>query len=230
MPCRCGRLPNWWAAVQSKFCSSKTTEPTRPASELTPTPNMIRPVIVSSVRDVDAQGSRGRAPSGGPSWNGEFSPKPGRATYGPSGPSRHSLGPLTRPLVVANGRRRRDRHGRSAGCTTVCRAAQGAATAASVLCAAAAVAFSEGPHQRSDSSLAGATRLVSVVYCVRITRSRRLSLGGRFATGLAVRLHLRVRNPHFVHFAAAVGRRPDFVPTQLSRRTLWCRRLACWGS
>ena len=63
--------------VQSKFCSSKTTEPTSPASELIPTPNINRPVIVSSVAISISSGRGGGPPSGGPSRNGEFSPKIG---------------------------------------------------------------------------------------------------------------------------------------------------------
>ena len=41
--------------VQSKFCSSNMIVPTTPASELTPTPNINRPVIVSSAVTVNGK-------------------------------------------------------------------------------------------------------------------------------------------------------------------------------
>ena len=71
-------FPTRWASgVQSKFCSSKTTEPTKPASELIPTPTIMRPVIASWAVMSKGSSRAGSPPSGGPPRNGEFSLKIG---------------------------------------------------------------------------------------------------------------------------------------------------------
>ena len=48
-------FPTGGTSVQSKFCSSSVMLPTRPASEFTPTPNISRPVCVSSGEIRDRQ-------------------------------------------------------------------------------------------------------------------------------------------------------------------------------
>ena len=90
--------------VQSKFCSSKVIEPNSPASELTPTPNINRPVIASSAVMLKGSGGAVRSPpSGGPPRNGEFSLKIGPGRYRPCGVSHRLLRTLRRPLLLPVG-------------------------------------------------------------------------------------------------------------------------------